>query len=83
MSGSGLFAIFFVVVLGLIVLGMVQSVLRQQQIGELRRSGTRVAATVTNILHERGAGERGHCAESDDRRARDCADVSRRLVRGG
>ncbi|HKB47415.1 MAG TPA: DUF3592 domain-containing protein [Ktedonobacterales bacterium] len=53
MSGSGLFAIFFVVVLGLIVLGMVQSVLRQQQIGELRRSGTRVAATVTNILHER------------------------------
>ncbi len=53
MSGSGLFAIFFVVVLGLIVLGMVQSVLRQQQIGELRRSGRRVAATVTNILHER------------------------------
>jgi len=49
MSGSGLFAIFFVVVLGLIVLGMVQNVLRQQQIGELRRSGTRVAATVTNI----------------------------------
>jgi hypothetical protein len=53
MSGSGLFVIFFVVVLGLIALGMVQSVLRQQQIGELRRSGTRVAATVTNILHER------------------------------
>jgi Tfp pilus assembly protein PilX len=47
MSGSGLFAIFFVVVLGLIALGMVQSVLCQQQIGELRRSGTRVAATVT------------------------------------
>ena len=53
MSGSGLFTIFFIVVLGLIALGMVQSVLRQQQIGELRRSGTRVAATVTNILHER------------------------------
>src|SRR5262245_8580467 len=52
MGSSGLFGIFFVVVLGLIAFGIIQSILRQQQIGELRRSGTR-AATVTNILHER------------------------------
>jgi hypothetical protein len=53
MGGSGLFTVFFVVVLALIAFGIVRGILRQQQIGELRRSGTRVAATVTNIVHER------------------------------
>lgn len=53
-SGMGsLFGLFFIVVLGIFAFGIVQSFLRAQQVDELRRTGTHVAATVTNILHER------------------------------
>lgn len=53
-SGMGsLFGLFFIVVLGIFAFGIVQSFLRAQQVDELRRTGTRVAATVTSVLHER------------------------------
>lgn len=52
-GSSGLFTLFLLAAAGLIVFGWARSWLRGQEIDELRRSGTRVAATVTNILHER------------------------------
>jgi hypothetical protein len=48
-----LFTLFFLIVLGVIVWQVVRSIMRSQEIDELRRSGKRVAATVTTILHER------------------------------
>lgn len=50
---GGLFGLCFLAVLALIAFAIVQSVLRAQQVDALRRGGTRVAATVTNVLHER------------------------------
>lgn len=50
---SSLFTLFFLIVVGLIVWQVVRSIMRTQEVDELRRSGKRVAATVTNILHER------------------------------
>jgi uncharacterized protein DUF3592 len=51
--GSSLFTLFFLIVLGVVVWQVVRAVMRSQEIDELRRSGRRIAATVTNILHER------------------------------
>jgi len=51
--GNSLFTLFFLVVIGLIVWQVVRAIMRTQEIDELRRSGKRVATTVTNILHER------------------------------
>ncbi len=51
--GSSLFTLLFLIVIGLIVWQVVRSIMRTQEIDELRRSGKRVAATVTNIRHER------------------------------
>ena len=52
-GSSGVFTLFLLAAAGLIAMGWVRSWLRGQEIDELRRSGTRVAATVTNIVHER------------------------------
>ena len=52
-GGSGLFTLFFLVVVGFILWQVLREVLRKQEIDELQHSGKRVAATVTNILHER------------------------------
>jgi len=51
--GNSLFTLFFLIVLGVIVWQVVRAIMRTQEVDELRRSGKRVAATVTNILHER------------------------------
>ena len=50
---QSMFQLFFVFVLIVIGFGFVQVFLRQGEIAELRRSGIRVAATVTDIVHER------------------------------
>ena len=50
---GSMFALVFVIVLCVIGFGIVQTFMRTQQVDELRRSGMRVAATVTNVLHER------------------------------
>jgi len=50
---GGVFTLFFLIVLGVIAWGIIRNVPRAGEIDELRRSGTRVAATVTNLLHER------------------------------
>ncbi len=52
-SFPAFFQVFFVFVLMMVAFGFVQVFLRQGEIAELRRSGTRVAATVTGIMHER------------------------------
>lgn len=52
-GGGGLFTLFFVVVLGLIISQVVRQMMRAQEVGELEQSGKRIAATVTNVLHER------------------------------
>ena len=50
---GGLFTLVFLLILGIIVWGIIRTVLRAGEIDELRRAGTRVAATVTNIVRER------------------------------
>lgn len=50
---ESLFGLVFIVALAIIGYGIVQSFLRAEEVDELRRSGTRIAATVTNVLHER------------------------------
>lgn len=49
---GSVFPVVFIIVLCFIGFGIVQTFLRAQQVDELRRSGTRVAATVTNVLHQ-------------------------------
>ncbi|HEX8033457.1 MAG TPA: DUF3592 domain-containing protein [Ktedonobacterales bacterium] len=50
---QSMFQLFFVFALIVVGVGFVQVFLRQGEIAELRRSGTRVAATVSDIVHER------------------------------
>lgn len=50
---QSMFQLIFVFVLIVVGLGFVQVFLRQGEIAELRRSGTRIAATVTGVTHER------------------------------
>lgn len=50
---QSMFQLVFVLMLIMVGLGFVQVFLRQGEIAELRRSGTRVVATVTGITHER------------------------------
>lgn len=50
---QSMFQFVFVLMLIMVGLGFVQVFLRQGEIAELRRSGTRVVATVTGITHER------------------------------
>src|SRR5262249_9755944 len=47
---QGYFFLVFIVILGVLLM---QTLLRRQQEDELRRIGIRVAATVTNLVHER------------------------------
>ncbi len=53
MIGGGLFDAFFLLMVGMIVAMVLRAMTRARQVDELRRSGTRVAATVTNIQHRR------------------------------
>jgi hypothetical protein len=52
-GGSGLFTLFFLIVLGVILYQVARQVMRSQEVSQLEQSGKRVAATVTNVLHER------------------------------
>lgn len=52
-SGPAFFQLFLVFVLIMVGVGFVQVFLRQGEIADLRRTGTRIAATVTDIAHER------------------------------
>jgi len=51
-GGGGLFGLFFLVVVGLILYQIARQVMRSQEIDQLEQSGKRVAATVTNVTHE-------------------------------
>lgn len=52
-SAPAFFQLFFVFVLIMVGFGFVQVFLRQGEIADLRRRGTRIAATVSGIVHER------------------------------
>jgi hypothetical protein len=52
-GGSGLFTLFFLIVLGVILYQVVRQVMRSREIGQLEQSGKRIAANVTNVVHER------------------------------
>jgi hypothetical protein len=49
---QGFFYLVFVVILGVVALRWLLAVARRQEVGGLRRSGTRVAATVSRVVHE-------------------------------